>query len=107
MAFLFYVSFISLAVLNILTGIFVNNAMRVSEEDHHGHVKELIDERHKQEYQFEQIYRVIADVANEPYGITEEKFVLQVSSSEALQTRLSSMQIEIIDASTFFKMIVG
>lgn len=114
--FLFFIAFIILAVLNILTGIFVENAMRAAAHDRDGHVMEEMDVEHGLVRNFTCIFVAILaqrdgscfveDDWQSSGTITAEDFEEYMISPTA-RALMSVLGLEVWDPRAFFQMMVA
>ncbi|CAE7473463.1 SCN8A [Symbiodinium natans] len=103
-AWLFYIAFFNFALFNVLTGMFVDHAMKWSQSDN----QNLITEHRSQELQdASRLQRLCEAIDTETTGrISWEDFEAFVSDESAL-IYLASLGLEIHDAKTFFDMLAG
>lgn len=103
-AWLFYIAFFNFALFNVLTGMFVDHAMKWSQSDN----QNLITEHRSQELQdAARLQRLCEAIDTESTGrISWEDFESFVSDESAL-IYLASLGLEIHDAKTFFDMLAG
>eukprot|EP00439_Symbiodinium_sp_Y106_P025410 s497_g3.t1 len=103
-AWLFYIAFFNFALFNVLTGMFVDHAMKWSQSDN----QNLITEHRSQELQdAARLQRLCEAIDTESTGrISWEDFECFVSDESAL-IYLASIGLEIHDAKTFFDMLAG
>jgi voltage-gated sodium channel len=102
--YLFFVSFTQIALMNILTGIFVENAMKLAEPDRQALFSQQQKERLKQVKELESIMR---EVDQDSTGhITSDEFHQEMRNTRGkLRTYLGSMGIHEGDAERFFMML--
>lgn len=103
-AFLFYVAFMEIALVNILTGIFVENAIKMAEPDRTA----ISAEQQRQHYhtivELEEMMKAI-DTDGDG-NITEEEFVKALDDDSGhMRTYLGSIGVHTADAKRFFCML--
>jgi len=103
--FLFFIAFILLAVLNILTGIFVDSAMRVSAEDADGQVALHVDSEHATIQDFGRLFSVISGgCPSIKSSVSYEQFRDRMAS-HTLRARFAVMGLMIHDTRSFWNML--
>ena len=103
-AFLFYIAFFNFAVFNVLTGMFVDHAMKWSQSDNQNQIAERRSQEQADAARLKKLCEAI-DVAK--IGrISWDDFEQYVSHESAL-IYLASLGLEIHDAKTFFDMLTG
>jgi len=104
MFFLILIGFLVLAVLNILTGIFVNNALEISENDRDNILFEASNER--QDFA-ENIKRIFHDMDDDGDGtISWEEFKTHIVKFH-VRASLASLGVDVRDAEGFFKLLAN
>lgn len=100
--FLFFVSFIIFAVLNILTGIFLEQAVKVSERDHSTIAHETKEQEQEDLHDLKSLFREV-DV-DDSGTITLNEFTNSLQNSN-VNTYLKKLNIDFTDAVGFFKAV--
>lgn len=103
-AFLFYIAFFNFAVFNVLTGMFVDHAMKWSQSDNQNQIAERRSQEQHDAARLKRLCEAI-DVAKSG-RISWDDFEHYVSNESAL-IYLASLGLEIHDAKTFFDMLIG
>merc|ERR1711972_1273086 len=99
--FIFFIAFIQIALLNILTGIFVENAMKLAQPDR----DTLALEHRKNELnEMEELRRMCYDIAPEDGVINAAHFAEHIKHGR-LRAYLSVLGLDIKDAEIFFGML--
>lgn len=104
LAFLFYIAFFNFAVFNVLTGMFVDHAMKWSQSDNQNQIAERRSQEQHDAHRLKRLCEAI-DVAKTG-RISWDDFESYVSNESAL-IYLASLGLEIHDAKTFFDMLLG
>merc|ERR1712216_1382 len=107
--FLFFTAFFILAVMNIVTGVFVDRAMKVSHEDFDGMVLERLNYERHMVKDLVRTYMAIMDtpieeVANAPV-MSQKDFSEHMTQSPTLKARFAVMGLEIWQPSAFYKLL--
>merc|ERR1712046_19228 len=101
---LFFVAFSHIALMNILTGIFVENAMKLAEPDRQAIYLEMQRERVKQEKELRDIISKM-DV-NEDGTISHYELDNELSHPKSrLRTYLGTLGLEEVDVARFYRML--
>mmetsp|Transcript_91535 Transcript_91535/g.144652 ORF Transcript_91535/g.144652 Transcript_91535/m.144652 type:complete len:757 (-) Transcript_91535:32-2302(-) len=104
--FLFFIAFIILALLNILTGIFVDSAMKVTAEDKDGEAVAKLAAERSTVLDLAKLHCVLSGKNVEDNGtITLDQFEICMASP-AMRARFSVMGLEIWDSKEFFQQLV-
>jgi hypothetical protein len=107
MLYLFYVAFSQIAMMNILTGIFVENALTLAVPDRQAMFSEEIRRYNSQILELEDIVRKM-DANNDSFLTLEEfKKGMADESPQGLRTYLGSQGIHEADAEQFYQMLVA
>jgi len=102
LAWLFYIAFFNFALFNVLTGMFVDHAMKWSQSDNQNLIAE---HRSQEQHDAARLQRLCEAIDTENTGrISWEDFQVFVSDESAL-IYLASLGLEIHDAKTFFDML--
>jgi len=105
--FLFFIAFVILALLNILTGLFVDRAMRGVAEDKDGMA---IEKLHSDRAVVADLCKIFCAMTGEDVDtsstISQERFQ-QFLSSPVMRARLAVLDLEIWDSENFFKMLTS
>lgn len=102
-AFLFYIVFFNFAVVNILTGIFLENAMKLCKPEPH----EIAEMDLKQDEEHGcQLRNIMMNMDSDHYAIiTKHEFRASVTDSDTAK-RFAEMGIDLSDPNLFFQMLV-
>jgi hypothetical protein len=100
--FIFYITFILLAVLNILTGIFVENAIAVSQKDFEGHIAEKVQREQEIADVFERLFRAIDH--NQDDELPYEEFTMHMNLP-SFWAYLEVLGLDIVDPKGFYDMV--
>lgn len=103
-AFLFYIAFFNFAVFNVLTGMFVDHAMKWSQSDNQNQIAERRSQEQADAARLKRLCEAM-DIAKTG-RISWDDFEQYVSNESAL-IYLASLGLEIHDAKTFFDMLTG
>lgn len=102
--FLFFVAFAQFALLNILTGIYVENAMKLAQPDRE---KLAVSRRKAEITEAGELRRLFKSMDVSKKGcISEEQFMRQLNNAN-FKARLSLLGLDIKDAELFFKIIAS
>jgi hypothetical protein len=105
--FLFFIAFIILALLNILTGIFVDRAMKASAEDKDGEALTRLNEERDAVADLCRLHCVISKSEVEDKArITRQQFEDNMASP-AMRARFAVLGLEIWDSKQFFEMLTA
>jgi len=98
--FLMFMLFIQIAVLNVVTGIFVENAMKFAEPDHEAIAQ---DKRRKDKFEAEHLTRLCCQMDTDYSGsISLEEFRKAYMTRKEVRSTLSGLGLDIQDAEVFF-----
>jgi hypothetical protein len=102
--YLFFVAFTQIALLNILTGLFVENAMKLAEPDRSA---EFSEQQRVYARQVKELEGILMEVDLDRSGyISEEEFQSQMREHHSrLRTYLGAAGVHEADAERFFKML--
>jgi len=102
--FIFFISFFNFAVFNVLTGIFVENAMKVSKEDRDMLV---VEQRRKEMFDTESLRRLCHQMDEDASGtITWSEFE-EALNKGTVSTHLAAIGLDVHDAEMFFEMLAS
>jgi len=100
--FLFYIGFTFFAVMNILTGIFVDNAIKLSSSDRDQVILENLEQEESFAHEIKMLFHKID--ANGSGTVSWEELEPQLRDP-AVQSYLASLELTIQDAGLFFRML--
>jgi hypothetical protein len=100
--FLFFVAFTQIAFLNILTGLFVENAMKLAQPERDALALE--DRKHSMEMA-ERLKSVCARFENDGDGMIELDEFVEMMKDEGILAQLRVLGIDVKDSYVFFKML--
>lgn len=101
-AFIFYIAFSTLAVLNVVTGVFCQSAIESAQSDHDMVIQSILNNK---EAHIEKIKMLFTEIdAAESGVITFQMFQERIMSQE-VQTYFESIDLDVWDAWTFFKLL--
>mmetsp|Transcript_22824 Transcript_22824/g.52850 ORF Transcript_22824/g.52850 Transcript_22824/m.52850 type:complete len:570 (-) Transcript_22824:77-1786(-) len=95
----FYVAFCTFAVLNVLTGVFCNSAIKAAESDHEMVVQSLVQTRQELKDQVASLFYQIDERGQGQLTFTDFEKLFQ---DEAVKAFFESLQIGAVDAWTLF-----
>ncbi|CAJ1389062.1 unnamed protein product [Effrenium voratum] len=98
-AFHFYIAFCSFAVLNVLTGVFCNSAIRAAEQDHEMRIMTLVQTRKDLREQVNSLFHMMDQEGRGAVTITDLE---RHWHDEAVMAFFRSMEMEAMDAWTLF-----
>eukprot|EP00928_Gymnodinium_smaydae_P014117 TRINITY_DN15113_c0_g2_i1.p1 TRINITY_DN15113_c0_g2~~TRINITY_DN15113_c0_g2_i1.p1 ORF type:complete len:671 (+),score=125.43 TRINITY_DN15113_c0_g2_i1:71-2083(+) len=99
---LFYIAFFHFAVINVLTGIFVDHAQKVAQQDRD---VLILEQRRKEDTDAQQLRRLCYEMDTDRSGtITPDEF-LHFSEDENARALLASIGLDIQDAEVFFDIL--
>jgi hypothetical protein len=107
--FLLFTAFVLLAVLNIMTGIFVDRAMRIASEDRDGMILEKLYHERKMVEDLTRTFCIITETSHvnvEEVPMTKDQFMHQMNLP-AMRTYFAVMGLEIWDPSRFFALLTN
>jgi len=101
MVFIFFIAFSQIAILNILTAIFVNNAMELARPD----ADTLAHEHRKKEFEAYEELQELSEMITDGTGmISTEQFATQLKCGR-LGARLAVLGISVADADSFLELL--
>lgn len=104
LAFIFYVAFFNFAVLNILTGIFVENAMKLCKPDF---LEVFVMQRDQRQREEKELHRIVTAMDLDDDGrIIKDDFVAMASFPEVTRC-FAAVGIDVGDPVAFFKMVAS
>mmetsp|Transcript_127902 Transcript_127902/g.409725 ORF Transcript_127902/g.409725 Transcript_127902/m.409725 type:complete len:699 (-) Transcript_127902:95-2191(-) len=104
LAFIFYIAFFNFAVLNILTGIFVENAMKLCKPDFLEAFAMQRDQRQREE---KELHRIVTAMDLDDDGrIIKDDFVAMASFPEVTRC-FAAVGIDVCDPVASFKMVAS
>lgn len=102
-AFLFYISFFIVALMNILTGIFVDSAMKHSKPDDK---EALLEHRKRLKEETAEVICILQAIDTNEDGTLERSEFREAMQNERISHALSALGIDIKHADTFFDTLV-
>jgi len=100
--YLFYIAFSTLAVLNVVTGVFCQSAIESAQSDHDMVIQSILNNK---EAHIEKIKMLFTEIdAAESGVITFQMFQDRIMSQE-VKTYFESIDLDVWDAWTFFKLL--
>ncbi|CAE7247584.1 scn4ab [Symbiodinium natans] len=100
--YIFYIAFSSLAVLNVVTGVFCQSAIESAQSDHDMVIQSILNNK---EAHIEKIKMLFTEIdAAESGVITFQMFQERIMSQE-VKTYFESIDLDVWDAWTFFKLL--
>ncbi|CAE7506244.1 CACNA1S [Symbiodinium natans] len=96
----FYIAFCSFAVLNVMTGVFCNSAIKAAESDHEMVVQSLVQTRQELKDQVAQLFYQIDERGQGQITFTEFEKLFE---EDAVKAFFESLQIGAVDAWTLFQ----
>lgn len=103
--FLCYISFMHFAVLNVMTGVFCQNAIETAEQDDDTVILELLEQKQGITKKLQSIFH-LSLLYDEEAEFTAEQFAERLDDKE-LEAWFASIDIEVRDAWTLFKLLDG
>lgn len=103
--FLFFISFIILALMNILTGIFVDRAMKASADDKDGEVLAKLTNDRSAVRDLCKLHCVISKKTVEDKATINATSFQEAMKSAAMRARFSVLGLEIWDSDYFFSIL--
>jgi len=100
--FIFFISFFNFAVFNVLTGIFVDNAMKVSRADR----DIMVMEQRQKEFRDAQVLKAVCEEMDEDKsgGISWQEFKAHLQDPKAA-AHLAAIGLDVHDARVFFEIL--
>merc|ERR1719482_582759 len=103
--FLFFIAFIILALLNILTGIFVDRAMKASAEDKDGEAIAIVKEERIAVYDLCKLHCVMTGNEVEDKQTLSLKQFQDHIACPPVRARFAVLGLDIWDSKSFFEML--
>lgn len=100
--FLFFITFIQVALMNVITGIFVENAMKLAQPDKDSQILDLRREQHKTVEELRQLCR---EMDKDNTGTIVEEEFMQSIRTVRFREYLSLLGLNIKDATLFFEIL--
>eukprot|EP00928_Gymnodinium_smaydae_P039180 TRINITY_DN26819_c0_g1_i1.p1 TRINITY_DN26819_c0_g1~~TRINITY_DN26819_c0_g1_i1.p1 ORF type:complete len:731 (-),score=167.86 TRINITY_DN26819_c0_g1_i1:97-2289(-) len=102
--FLFFEFFIQVALLNILTGMFVENAMKLAQPDRE---TLALEQRKKEIAEMNELHAIVSEIDKDRSGkISAEEFY-RTTHSPKMKAYLTLLGLDVKDAEMFFNMLVN
>jgi hypothetical protein len=103
MLYLFFIAFCNFAFMNILTGIFMENAMTLAKPDR----ETMAFEHHKEElHQIEALSEIFMEMDKDGSGkMAKQEFLRVIHTNEQVKAFFAQQGLDIKDAEMFFKML--
>merc|ERR1719387_3520308 len=100
--YLFFVAFTQLAFLNILTGLFVENAMKLAQPD-----RDLLALEHRKEMmaRADHLKSICSRFEQHGDGLVQMDEFLQMMEDGDIRAQLTVLGIDVKDAAQFFEML--
>lgn len=95
----FYIAFCSFAVLNVMTGVFCNSAIKAAESDHEMVVQSLVQTRQELKDQVSVLFHQIDERGHGQISFTDFE---KLFGDEGVKAFFESLQIGAVDAWTLF-----
>lgn len=102
--FLFFVAFVQFAILNILTGIFVENAMKLAQPDRDAIALEHRKEQITTAEELRQVFEGFG--GRKPGVLTKQEFTEQMRRGKLI-AHLSTLGLDVRDATLFFGVLAA
>ncbi|CAJ1454819.1 unnamed protein product, partial [Effrenium voratum] len=100
--FLFYIAFASLAVLNVITGVFCQSAIDAAQSDHDMVIQSILNNK---DTHIEKIRMLFSEIDEDSAGIITFQMFQERIMSEEVKTYFESIDLDVWDAWTFFKLL--
>jgi len=100
--FLFFILFTVLAVLNVVTGIFVKEAQEMASKDHHVQLQQEFDENRQLLTNLKEIFNLMDEGGT---GCVSLGDFVRILDQEAVRLRFAQVGLDIQDATTFFRIL--
>eukprot|EP00930_Biecheleria_cincta_P045176 TRINITY_DN31145_c0_g1_i1.p1 TRINITY_DN31145_c0_g1~~TRINITY_DN31145_c0_g1_i1.p1 ORF type:complete len:576 (+),score=95.76 TRINITY_DN31145_c0_g1_i1:87-1814(+) len=101
-AFLFYISFTYFAVLNVVTGVFCQSAIDSAQSDHDAVLQTILNNK---QANVEKLQALFSEIDKDNNGIITYSMFEEKVNDSAVQTYFESLEIDVWDAWTFFKLL--
>lgn len=103
-AYIFYIAFFTFAVMNILTGIFVDNAMKLCRPDD----EELIIEQRLQDADdIKELHRIVGAMDLDKTGMISREQFVALAQEEKIMRCFTTLGIDIKQPELFFRTVAG
>mmetsp|Transcript_41825 Transcript_41825/g.94076 ORF Transcript_41825/g.94076 Transcript_41825/m.94076 type:complete len:699 (+) Transcript_41825:155-2251(+) len=102
--YIFFIGFIQIALLNILTGIFVENAMKLAQPDRE---TLALEQRKREIIEADEMMQLCEEMDMDQSGTINAQEVGAVLRSRRMRAHLAVLGLEIRDAEMFFKMLAA
>jgi len=101
-AFLFYIAFATLAVLNVITGVFCQSAIDSAQSDHEMVIQSIVNNK---DAHCEKIRMLFSEIDEDESGVITYQMFEKGIRSEEVKTYFESIDLDVWDAWTFFKLL--
>lgn len=100
--FLFYIAFATLAVLNVITGVFCQSAIDSAQSDHEMVIQSIMNNK---DAHIEKIRMLFSEIDEDASGVITYQMFEKGIRSQDVKTYFESIDLDVWDAWTFFKLL--
>lgn len=100
--FLFYIAFATLAVLNVITGVFCQSAIDSAQSDHEMVIQSIMNNK---DAHIEKIRMLFSEIDEDESGVITYQMFEKGIRSQDVKTYFESIDLDVWDAWTFFKLL--
>ncbi|CAK9077161.1 Voltage-dependent L-type calcium channel subunit alpha-1D (CHCACHA1D) (Voltage-gated calcium channel subunit alpha Cav1.3) [Durusdinium trenchii] len=100
--FVFYIAFATLAVLNVITGVFCQSAIDSAQSDHEMVIQSILNNK---DAHIEKIRMLFSEIDEDSSGVITYQMFERGIRSEEVKTYFESIDLDVWDVWTFFKLL--